>query len=282
MNQLFDIEENKVYPISYLTSIVDNKTGKNLEDILKSLGSYFIPFFKNKEETRKLIPKALRNKGLQVTFLDDKNRINREYYNSNYIDDDNFSKDSKWIKTDFRVGNNISISSDGFWVLDGKQTTISAQGIEGITPELRINNNFLEKTYDGWETVEIISDPIITYFRYSDGFIQATTDKKTWINISEHFQVSPFVKGYFEEMESLEKAFPHPEKGNIAWVGKPYPGKVAVENQGQWLSTDEVPSVPNINMDSYVRKDDFIFLTEDEYDSLPIKNPKFTYVIFEE
>ena len=282
MDQLFDVQENKVFPISYLTSIVDGKTGKNLEDILKSLGSYFIPFYKDKSETRKLIPKVLRNKGLQVTFLDDKNRINREYYNSNYTDDENFSKDSKWIKTDFKVGTNISISSDGFWVLDGKQTTISAQGIDGITPELRINNNFLEKTYDGWETVEIISDPIITYFRYSDGFIQATTDKKTWNNISEHFQVSPFVKGYFEEMDSLEKAFPHPEKGNIAWVGKPYPGKVAVEHQGQWLSTDEVPPIPEVEMESYVRKDDFIFLTEDEYDSLPIKNPQFTYVIFEE
>lgn len=81
---------------------------------------------------------------------------------------------------------NISISSDGYWIINDKKTEYLAVPIE---PTLSISNdNKLQVTYDKGQTYKQLGDnPVYTLFRVYDNKLQTSVDLgKTWLNSSDN------------------------------------------------------------------------------------------------
>lgn len=125
MNQLLNKQDDKIFPITHFTQVFDAETNRSLQDVITQVNSYFIPFYKNSEETRASIPMYLRRKGLQITYLDQKNKVQTEVYNSNKYEDEFFIQDKRWIRSNTAIGTKLSISAEGNWLIDEKDTGIS-------------------------------------------------------------------------------------------------------------------------------------------------------------
>lgn len=125
MNQLLNKQNDKIFPITHFTQVFDTETNRSLQDVITQVNSYFIPFYKNSEETRASIPMYLRRKGLQITYLDQKNKVQTEIYNSNKYEDEFFIQDKRWIRSNTVIGTKLAISAEGNWLIDGVDTGIS-------------------------------------------------------------------------------------------------------------------------------------------------------------
>lgn len=70
-------------------------------------------------------------------------------------------------------GISISISADGYWVIDGQKTTHKAIGEDGKTPEFKIENDYLYASYDGkdWTPLGYVkgADGITPTFKIENG-----------------------------------------------------------------------------------------------------------------
>lgn len=65
-------------------------------------------------------------------------------------------------------------------------------------------------------------------------------------------------KGYFTSESNLYNKFPSPKRGDIAFVGEPYPGNVYdVLTDGSWHNTTKAPETGSVDLQDYVTKDDF-------------------------
>lgn len=65
-------------------------------------------------------------------------------------------------------------------------------------------------------------------------------------------------KGYFTSESNLKNKFPSPKRGDIAFVGEPYPGNVYdVLTDGSWHNTTKAPETGSVDLQDYVTKDDF-------------------------
>ncbi len=63
-------------------------------------------------------------------------------------------------------------------------------------------------------------------------------------------------KGYFSTLVYLKLAWPSPVKGDVAWVGSPYPGTVwECKLAGEWTDTSEVPEVPGVDLNNWSQTD---------------------------
>lgn len=125
MNQLLNKQDDKIFPITHFTQVFDTETNRSLQDVITQVNSYFIPFYKNSEETRASIPRYLRRKGLQITYLDQKNKVQTEIYNSNKYEDEFFIQDKRWIRANTVIGTKLAISAEGNWLIDEVDTGIS-------------------------------------------------------------------------------------------------------------------------------------------------------------
>lgn len=133
---------------------------------------------------------SIRKMGLWITyvFLFDKTVVT-EWYADELIDDTNWGIDSNW-----RVGSNmlvgdISISADGFWVINGVVTTTKAQGEQGITPILRVgSNNHLQVSYSNGTTyIDVSPNPVFTQFRVANNKLEQSLDLgATWSVVSDY------------------------------------------------------------------------------------------------
>lgn len=64
-------------------------------------------------------------------------------------------------------------------------------------------------------------------------------------------------KGYFTNETNLKKKFPSPKRGDIAFVGEPYPGNVYdVLTDGSWHNTNKAPDTDSVNLNDYATKED--------------------------
>lgn len=182
----------KVFPKTFIDAIKDRDSGMSLAEILQGFNMYFLSYNGNKALTRCSIPKSLRKEGLWITYVLYDHTVITEWYNSDNIEDEAFGSDDNWrIASNILVGD-ISVSSDGYWVIKGEKTTSKAQGETGITPLLRIgSNNKLQVTYNEGKEWRDISDYIVPKFRWTQGsgntigHIQISMDLgATWNSIS--------------------------------------------------------------------------------------------------
>lgn len=202
---------SNVMPKSWIEAITDKSTGESLTHILQGFNMYFLSYTGNTEQTRCQVPKILRKKGLWITYVKYDGNVYTEWYNSNNIDDKSWGNSSNW-----RIGNNelvgdLTISANGNWVINGKETEFKAVGEKGNTPLIRIADNKLQVSYDGGDTYNNVSDnPVYTKFRWQSsqndniGNIQFSVDGgKTWKDFSSTFVNNLHIAKYIGANETL-------------------------------------------------------------------------------
>lgn len=76
-------------------------------------------------------------------------------------------------------------------------------------------------------------------------------------------------KGYFTNETNLKNKFPSPKRGDIAFVGEPYPGNVYdVLTDGSWHNTNKAPETGSVDLQDYVTLDDFEASQKEQDDKL--------------
>lgn len=148
-----------VFPKTFIDAIKDRDSGMSLAEILQGFNMYFLSYNGNKALTRCSVPQSLRKKGLWITYVLYDHTVITEWYNSDNIDDESFGSDDNWRQASNMLVGDISISADGYWVIEGKKTSTKAQGETGITPLLRFgSNNKLQASYNEGKDWQDISN----------------------------------------------------------------------------------------------------------------------------
>ena len=180
---------SNVNPKSWTEAIKDKNTGQNLVEILQGFNMYFLSYTGDKESTRCLVPNLLRKKGLWITYVDYDGIVYTEWYAANSIKDDSWEDSSNWRDGSNMLVGDISISSNGNWVINGVETNHKATGERGYTPILRVgDNNKLQASYDGgYNFSDISQNSVFTQFAIIGNKLNISDDLgKTWKPISEY------------------------------------------------------------------------------------------------
>lgn len=179
---------NDIFPKTFLDAVRDRQTGITLTDILAGFNMYFLSYVGSSKDTRLQVPEFLRKTGLWITYVRYDKTIATEWYAGDDISDKAWGLDSNWrIGSNMLVGD-ITISSEGNWIVNGVDTGVKAQGEQGITPLLRIYDNKLQVSYtNGASYIDINNTPVYTQFREEGNKLQQSTDLgKTWVTISDY------------------------------------------------------------------------------------------------
>lgn len=215
-----DLKRKDIFPIT-VTSAVFDKQGNSLEALLLQNNSIFLSYKGSSEATRITVPLKMRRKGLIISYKDyDGNAITEKLVYDDTVADDIFKLDSSWTSIgDVIISGEISISPNGTWIIDGKDSGIEAvgpKGDNGLSPIVRATNNKLEYSYDGTEWT-VISDYIAAWFRFENNKIQISRDnKKTWEDLSDSFTRNLYIKGYVATVSALPT---NATQGDIYMVG---------------------------------------------------------------
>lgn len=172
---------------------------------------YFLSYNGSKALTRCKVPTVLRKEGLWITYVLYDHTVVTEWYNSDQIDDNSWSMDSNWRVASNNLVGDVSVSADGYWVINGEKTEAKAQGEQGVTPLLRIGaNNKLQVSYNAGKGWKDISDYIVPRFRWNQGtgttagIIQISMDLgNTWSNLSNEITNNLRISRYIGINESL-------------------------------------------------------------------------------
>lgn len=178
-----------IFPKTFIDVVEDRESGNNLTEILSGFNMYFLSYNGSREQTRLQVPTSIRKTGLWITYVLYDKTVVTEWYAGEAIDDNSWKNLSNW-----RVGSNmlvgdISISSDGYWVVNGVVTTTKAQGEQGITPMLRVgSNNHLQVSYtNGSSWVDASTSPVYTQFRINNNKLEQSVDLgQTWAVVSDY------------------------------------------------------------------------------------------------
>ena len=178
-----------IFPKTFIDAVIDKGSQESLTDILSGFNMYFLSYNGSKESTRLQVPMSIRKMGLWITYVLFDKTVVTEWCAGELIDDTNWGIDSNW-----RVGSNmlvgdISISADGFWVINGVVTTTKAQGEQGITPILRVgSNNHLQVSYsNGTSYIDVSPNPVFTQFRVANNKLEQSLDLgATWSVVSDY------------------------------------------------------------------------------------------------
>lgn len=177
-----------IFPKTFTDAVIDRENGAKLTDILAMFNMLFLSYVGSKSLTRLEVPISLRKTGIWITYVLYDKTVVTEWYAGEAIDDTSFSNDSNWRDGTNSLVGDISISSDGYWVINGEVTTIEAQGEAGITPILRVgSNNHLQVSYtNGSSYIDVSPNPVYTQFRVLNNKLQQSTDLgNTYTYISE-------------------------------------------------------------------------------------------------
>lgn len=177
-----------IFPKTFTDAVIDRENGAKLTDILAMFNMLFLSYVGSKSLTRLEVPISLRKTGIWITYVLYDKTVVTEWYAGEAIDDTSFSNDSNWRDGTNSLVGDISISSDGYWVINGEVTTIKAQGEAGITPILRVgSNNHLQVSYtNGSSYIDVSPNPVYTQFRVLNNKLQQSTDLgNTYTYISE-------------------------------------------------------------------------------------------------
>lgn len=177
-----------IFPKTFIDAVLDKESGVTLTDILAMFNMLFLSYNGSRSQTRLQVPSSLRREGLWITYVLYDKTVVTEWYSAEAIDDTTFGDSANWRDGSNALVGDISISSDGYWVINGEVTNIKAQGEAGITPILRVgSNNHLQVSYTNGSTyVDVSPNPVFTQFRVSNNKLQQSTDLgEFWSNISE-------------------------------------------------------------------------------------------------
>lgn len=200
-----------IFPKTWIDAIKDKESGVSLQEILQGFNMYFLSYNGSRALTRCKVPSILRKEGLWITYVLYDHTVVTEWYNSDQIDDNSWSMDSNWrVASNFLVGD-VSVSADGYWVINGEKTEAKAQGEQGVTPLLRVGaNNKLQVSYNAGKAWKDISDYIVPRFKWNQGVgttagtIQISMDLgKTWTNLSNEITNNLRISRYIGINESL-------------------------------------------------------------------------------
>ena len=238
LNKLCDetLERNDIFPISVFDAIFDKKNGNSLKSILYQFNNIYITFQGSSAATRKMLPFELRRKGVIISYKNMYDEaITEKLIQDNNISDDIIALDTSWATIDnLSLSGDISISADGYWIINGEKTNIEAKGSQGIpgnTPYIRYDEslNKLQYSYDNinWVTT---SDYISARFKFTGttgssqadniGKIQISRDNgATWSDLSGEFTNSLHIKGYVATASNLPSTA---VQGDIYMVGPTY------------------------------------------------------------
>lgn len=243
-----DLKRKDIFPIT-VTSAVFDKQGNSLEALLLQNNSIFLSYKGSSETTRITVPLKMRRKGLIISYKDyDGNAITEKLVYDDFIADDIFKLDSSWTSIgDVIISGEISISPNGTWIIDGKDSGIKAvgpKGDNGLSPIVRTNNNKLEYSYDGTEWT-VISDYVAAWFRFENNKIQISRDnKKTWTDLSESFTQNLYIKGYVTTVSALPT---NATQGDIYMVGPQTSGGtdylMYIKNSTGWKNNGSFTSI---------------------------------------
>lgn len=92
-----------IYPKSYTEAIRDRETGELLNVILSRTNFLFLPYIKNKESTRLLVPMSMRRNGLWISYVTYEGKLVIEYYLSDNITDNYWKNNSFWFDTTGKI-----------------------------------------------------------------------------------------------------------------------------------------------------------------------------------
>ena len=178
-----------IFPKTFIDAVLDKESGVTLTDILAMFNMLFLSYNGSRSQTRLQVPSSLRREGLWVTYVLCDKTVVTEWYSAEAIDDTTFGDSANWRDVSNALVGDISISSDGYWIINGEVTNIKAQGEAGITPILRVgSNNHLQVSYtNGSSCVDVSSNPVFTQFRVSNNKLQQSTDLGvTWEDTSDY------------------------------------------------------------------------------------------------
>ena len=100
-------EFTNIFPLQYVSNILDKATGETLTILLSRYNHIFIPFTGEKEVTRAAVPPIMRRKGLYITYITPNSEIITEYFKGNKTEVNN----EDWVKDEY-WGTNLT--SDNF------------------------------------------------------------------------------------------------------------------------------------------------------------------------
>lgn len=178
-----------IFPKTFIDAVLDKESGVTLTDILAMFNMLFLSYNGSISQTRLQVPSSLRREGLWVTYVLYDKTVVTEWYSAEAIDDTTFGDSANWRDGSNALVGDISISSDGYWVINGEVTNIKAQGEAGITPILRVgSNNHLQVSYtNGSSYVDVSSNPVFTQFRVSNNKLEQSVDLGlTWTVASDY------------------------------------------------------------------------------------------------
>ena len=178
-----------IFPKTFIDAVLDKESRVTLTDILTMFNMLFLSYNGSRSQTRLQVPSSLRRKGLWVTYVLYDKTVVTEWYSGEAIDDTTFGDSANWRDGSNALVGDISISLDGYWVINGEVTNIKAQGEAGITPVLRVgSNNHLQVSYtNGSSYVDISPNPVFTQFRINNNKLEQSIDLgNTWTIASDY------------------------------------------------------------------------------------------------
>lgn len=226
-------EEYPIFPVTYTHAVYD-KNGASLESMLAQFNNVFLQYQGTAKDTRLLLPKDMRRKGIQITYRNmDDEVVTEKCVNDSQSDNDHWGLDANWMRIDeLSLQGDISVSKSGTWVINGADTGVKAlgpKGDNGLTPWMKTIDNKLYYSYDN-KTWELASDYIAAWFRFTGtagssqagniGKIQISRDEgNTWADLSGEFTNSLHIKGYVATTSDLPSSA---VQGDIYGVGPTY------------------------------------------------------------
>lgn len=226
-------EEYPIFPVTYTHAVYD-KNGASLESMLAQFNNVFLQYQGTAKDTRLLLPKEMRRKGIQITYRNmDDEVVTEKCVNDSQSDNDHWGLDANWMRIDeLSLQGDISVSKSGTWVINGADTGVKAlgpKGDNGLTPWMKTIDNKLYYSYDN-KTWELASDYIAAWFRFTGtagssqagniGKIQISRDEgNTWADLSGEFTNSLHIKGYVATASDLPSSA---VQGDIYGVGPTY------------------------------------------------------------
>lgn len=178
-----------IFPKTFIDAVLDKESGVTLTDILAMFNMLFLSYNDSRSQTRLQVPSSLRREGLWVTYVLYDKTVVTEWYGAEAIDDTAFGDSANWRDGSNALVGDISISLDGYWVINGEVTNIKAQGEAGITPVLRVgSNNHLQVSYTNDSSYADVSpDPVFTQFRINNNKLEQSIDLgNTWTIASDY------------------------------------------------------------------------------------------------
>lgn len=258
---------SNIYPKTFIDAIKDKESGISLSDILNGFNMYFLSYTGSSESTRLLVNKLLRRQGLWITYVKYDKTVVTEWYAGEDISDTAWKNNSNW-----RIGSNslvgdITISSNGNWVINGVDSGLPARGEKGDSPVLRVNDThtYIEYSTDGKVWNKLLELNLITP-KVSVGTTTTTTEgsKAKVVNSGDNFNVvldfsipkgdtgnGVIVKGFYPDLATLKEKITTPSIGDTYCVGTSDPFTMYVwanvYDSGSQTSTPSWQSLGEIN-----------------------------------